>query len=82
MSERRIAIDDVAAGIASGELTEVFACGTAAVITPVGHFKGSGEDFVVAGGGSGPITLALRDKLTRIQRGSVADDNGWMVQLN
>ena len=82
VSERRISIDDVEAGIASGELTEAFACGTAAVITPVGHFKGSGEDFVVADGGSGPVTLALREKLTGIQRGSVADDNGWMVQLS
>lgn len=81
VSERRIAIDDVEAGIASGELTEAFACGTAAVITPVGHFKGAGEDMVVADGGSGAVTLALREKLTGIQRGTVADDNNWMVEL-
>lgn len=80
-AERRISIDDVKAGLDSGELTEVFACGTAAVITPVGHLKGTGEDMVVGDGGSGKISLALRETLTGIQRGTVADENGWMVDL-
>ena len=80
-SERLISIEDVESALASGELTEVFACGTAAVITPVGHFKGAGEDMVVGDGGSGPISLSLRETLTGIQRGSVPDENGWMVEL-
>lgn len=64
-----------------GEITEVFACGTAAVITPVGRVKHSGGEFTIGDGEPGEVTMALRDTLTGIQRGTFADTHGWITQL-
>lgn len=80
-SERKISVEELQRDADSGAITEVFACGTAAVITPVGHFKGSGEDFTISGGATGAITMELREKLTGIQRGAVDDTHEWMIQL-
>ncbi len=54
----------------------MFACGTAAVITPVGSVKDKDGEFTIADGEPGPITMALRDTLTGIQRGTFADTHG------
>ncbi|GAA4877943.1 branched-chain amino acid aminotransferase [Saccharopolyspora cebuensis] len=81
VEERRITVDEWEQRAASGELTEVFACGTAAVITPVGHVKHRDGEFTVADGQAGPVTMTLREKLTGIQKGTVADEHGWMVPL-
>lgn len=80
--ERLVSVAELAAGVADGTITEVFACGTAAVITPVGRVKGAAEDFVIGTGEPGAITMALRETLTGIQRGTVADAHGWMTKLN
>ena len=80
--ERRITVDELKEGVASGAITEVFACGTAAVITPVGRVKGSEEDFTIGDGQPGEITMALRETLTGIQRGTVPDTHGWMTTLS
>jgi branched-chain amino acid aminotransferase len=82
VSEGEITVDELQAGCASGEITEVFACGTAAVITPVGTVKSrrNGE-FTVGSGDSGPVTLQLRDALLDIQSGAVADRHNWMHTL-
>ncbi|WP_068165120.1 branched-chain amino acid aminotransferase [Rhodococcus phenolicus] len=81
VEERRISTDEWREKAASGEITEVFACGTAAVITPVGSVKDASGEFTVAGGEPGPVTMALRDTLTGIQRGTFADTHGWMTTL-
>lgn len=81
VEERRISADEWEKGCASGEITEVFACGTAAVITPVGWVKHSSGEFTVADGEAGEVTKALRDTLTGIQRGTFADTHGWMSRL-
>ncbi|APT85132.1 branched-chain amino acid aminotransferase [Corynebacterium aquilae] len=65
----------------SGKMSETFACGTAAVITPVGHVKSKGGDFDINNAATGPITMQLRETLTGIQRGTVADTHNWMVTL-
>ena len=67
--EERITTDQWQAECASGELTEVFACGTAAVITPVGRVKGESEEWLVADGEPGPVTMRLREELIGIQYG-------------
>ncbi|SIN23452.1 branched-chain amino acid aminotransferase [Mycobacteroides abscessus subsp. abscessus] len=59
----------------------MFACGTAAVITPVGRVKHSGGEFIIGDGEPGEVTMALRDTLTGIQRGTFADTHGWITQL-
>ncbi|KJK53198.1 branched-chain amino acid aminotransferase [Lentzea aerocolonigenes] len=81
VEERRISTDEWEKANASGELTEVFACGTAAVITPVGHVKHAGGEFDVADGGTGSVTAKLRERLTGLQHGHVADAHGWMTTL-
>ena len=55
--------------------------GTAAVITPISHVKYGDSEFTVGEGEPGEVTMALRDTLTGIQRGTFADTHGWMSQL-
>lgn len=81
VEERRISTDEWREKAASGEITEVFACGTAAVITPVGSVKAAEGEYTIADGEPGAVTMALRDTLTRIQRGTFADTHGWMTKL-
>ena len=81
VEERKITTEELRKGVASGDITEVFACGTAAVITPVGRVKGEGEDYTINNGETGEVTQALRDTLTGIQRGTFADTHGWMTEL-
>jgi branched-chain amino acid aminotransferase len=81
VEERRIDIDELQKKAAAGEITEVFACGTAAVITPVSRVKYGDTEFTIADGQSGEVTMALRDTLTGIQRGTFADTHGWMARL-
>ncbi|WP_236595512.1 adenosylcobinamide-GDP ribazoletransferase, partial [Mycobacterium paraintracellulare] len=68
VEERKIDIDEWQKKAAAGEITEVFACGTAAVITPVSHVKYGDAEFTIADGQSGEVTMALRDTLTPPQR--------------
>lgn len=81
VEERRISTQEWERGCASGEISEVFACGTAAVITPVGSVKHAGGEFQIGDGEAGEVTKALRDTLTGIQRGTFADTHGWMTRL-
>jgi branched-chain amino acid aminotransferase len=81
VEERRITTEEWEKKAASGELTEVFACGTAAVITPVGHVKHADGEFTIADGQAGELTMALRKRLTGIQHGHLPDTHGWMTTL-
>ncbi|WP_367131028.1 branched-chain amino acid aminotransferase [Saccharothrix sp. HUAS TT1] len=82
VEERRISTEEWEKKAESGELTEVFACGTAAVITPVGHVKHAGGEFSVSGGRTGDVTMRLRNHLTSIQQGLTADPHSWMSKIN
>jgi branched-chain amino acid aminotransferase len=79
--EDRISIQQWQAQCASGELTEVFACGTAAVITPVGHVKSRSTQWTIADGQPGPVTARLREELIGIQYGHVDDPFGWVHKV-
>jgi len=81
IEERKIDIDEWQKKTGAGEITEVFACGTAAVITPISHVKYGESEFIIGDGESGEVTMALRDTLTGIQRGTFADTHGWMSRL-
>jgi len=81
VSEEPIRLDELKAGLASGEVAEVFACGTAAVMTPIGRLASDDFDLTVGDGGAGPVTLAIREHLTDIQNGRAADPHGWMYRL-
>jgi len=73
----RISVDEWRDGNATGEITEVFACGTAAVITPVGAVKSASQSWTVGDGGTGPVTSRLRQELLDIQTGVGPDAHGW-----
>ena len=81
VEERRVGIDEWRDGVGSGEIAEVFACGTAAVITPVGRVLSNQGEFVVNGNQPGEITMAMRERLTAIQRGEYEDTHGWVHTL-
>ncbi|WP_043529503.1 branched-chain amino acid aminotransferase [Litchfieldella xinjiangensis] len=78
--ERHISIDEWREGAASGEITEVFACGTAAVITPVGELVGE-DERIRCPEGDNPIAKRLRKRLLDLQYGRAEDTRGWLVQL-
>ena len=79
--EASITVTEWRAGCESGELTEVFACGTAAVITPVGRVKGPSGEWAVGDGEPGPVTMRLREELLGIQYGHRPDPYGWVHKL-
>jgi branched-chain amino acid aminotransferase len=79
--EGKISVEQWQADCASGEITEVFACGTAAVITPVGAVRSAGGDWSIGDGTPGPVTMRLRDELVGIQYGSRPDPYGWIHPL-
>jgi branched-chain amino acid aminotransferase len=79
--EGRISVDEWREGCASGEITEVFACGTAAVITPVGQVKSAAGEWAVGDGTPGPVTMRLREELLGIQYGHRPDPYGWIHRI-
>jgi len=79
--EERYGIDQWQEDARSGRLREAFACGTAAVVTPIGTVKGEGFDFVIGNGGPGLVTEKLRTQLTQIQRGQAPDPNNWVERI-
>lgn len=79
--EERYSIDQWRADAESGRLVETFACGTAAVVTPVGRVAGEGRDFTIGSGGPGQLTTKLRERLVAIQRGAAEDRHGWVMRL-
>jgi branched-chain amino acid aminotransferase len=80
--EERYSIEQWRADAESGHLTETFACGTAAVVTPVGKVASHDGEFTIGSGGPGQTTQRLRDKLVSIQRGTAEDNNGWVTRLD
>lgn len=79
--EQRYSIDQWRADAASGKLREVFACGTAAVVSAIGVIKSTKGDFTIGDGNGGPVTDGLKAKLVGIQRGDVADAEGWVHRI-
>ncbi|MFC6355161.1 branched-chain amino acid aminotransferase [Luethyella okanaganae] len=82
VEQRRVTIDEWRDGVASGEVTEVFACGTAAVITPIAQLKSDGFTVGSADAPAGELTLSLRQELTDIQYGRLPDRHGWLTRLD
>ncbi|MDT7582426.1 MAG: branched-chain amino acid aminotransferase [Pseudonocardiales bacterium] len=76
--ERPVALEDLRAGCADGSITELFASGTAAVITPIVGFKGVGYVQQVGDGEPGQLTLAIRKHLLDVQFGRVPDPHNWL----
>ncbi|CAN5559822.1 branched-chain amino acid aminotransferase [soil metagenome] len=79
--EAPYSIDDWRADAESGRLVEAFACGTAAVVTPIGTVAAPDFRFTVGSGGPGQLTQRMRDSLVAIQRGRAADPHGWLERV-
>ncbi|NWJ25832.1 branched-chain amino acid aminotransferase [Rhizobium sp. RM] len=79
--EEPYSIDQWQADAKSGRLTEAFACGTAAVVTPIGKVKGRNHGFTIADGNAGTVTGKLKAALTDIQFGRAADPHNWLDRL-
>ncbi|KGJ77567.1 branched-chain amino acid aminotransferase [Cryobacterium roopkundense] len=82
VEEREVTLEEWRLGVESGEISEVFACGTAAVVTPISQLKGKGVSIGDPDAPAGDITMALRQELTDIQYGRVPDRHGWLTRLD
>jgi branched-chain amino acid aminotransferase len=80
--QRRVTIDEWREGVESGDITEMFACGTAAVITPIAQVKTADFTIGSADAQAGELTMSLRQELTDIQHGRKADPHEWMLRLD
>jgi branched-chain amino acid aminotransferase len=80
--EESYAIDQCEADAERGRLVEAFACGTAAVVTPIGRMMSKSAAFQIGDGKSGPVTERLRAALVGIQRGAAPDPLGWLDRLD
>jgi branched-chain amino acid aminotransferase len=85
VEERRISADEWRDGIRSGEITETFASGTAAVITPIGRLAWSEGDLTIGdhsvNDGVGAVTASIRSALLDLQYGRTPDSRGWLTRL-
>ncbi|MFZ5780732.1 MAG: branched-chain amino acid aminotransferase [Pseudomonadota bacterium] len=79
--EERYAMDQWRADARSGRLREAFACGTAAVVTPIGTVRSRDGEFRIGNGGPGTRTEELKAALVGIQRGTAADTHGWIHRV-
>jgi branched-chain amino acid aminotransferase len=79
VEERKFSIDEWRDGVTSGAITEVFACGTAAVVTPVGTLKWDGGETPPPA--RTDLTMKIRQALVDIQYGRAEDTFGWMHRI-
>jgi branched-chain amino acid aminotransferase len=79
--ERPVSVAEWRAGAESGRYVEAFACGTAAMITPIGEVRSTGGAFTMGDGETGPVTSALRTRLLDIQYGLAPDEFDWMHKV-
>ena len=81
VEERAYSFKEWQGDAASGRLREAFACGTAAVVAPIGNVRHTQGEFSIAGGEVGSVTQKLREALVGIQRGTQADAYGWLRMI-
>ncbi|WP_416980562.1 branched-chain amino acid aminotransferase [Streptomyces sp. T028] len=76
--EERISVDQWRSHSESGVITETFACGTAALVTPVGEAHDGDDRWLIGSGKPGPVTMELRDALCDLHQGRAVDRHGWL----
>ena len=82
VEQRKVSIDEWREGAASGRIVGAFACGTAAVVVPIGKLVADDYEIVHEGAAATELAMSLRDELTGIQYGRVEDRHGWMLRLD
>jgi branched-chain amino acid aminotransferase len=81
VEEAALSVPQWRADAESGDLTEVFGCGTAAAITPVGKVRSATAEWAIGDGAPGPVTRRLREALLGIQYGTAPDPYGWIHRI-
>jgi branched-chain amino acid aminotransferase len=79
--ERMVSVQEWGEALAAGRMTEAFACGTAAVITPIGTVKSKAGTWTINRGETGPVAFKLRETLLNVQHGIVPDQYGWLRKI-
>jgi branched-chain amino acid aminotransferase len=82
VEQRKVTLDEWRDGVAAGEIVEAFACGTAAVITPIAELKGEGFTITMPEPTGERLSMSLRTELTDIQYGRIPDRHGWLMRLD
>ncbi|MEA1935873.1 MAG: branched-chain amino acid aminotransferase [Thermodesulfobacteriota bacterium] len=82
VSEKQLSIDEILAASADESLKEVFASGTAAIISPVGQIYYKGKEHVINNGGIGPLTERLYNEILQVQYGEKEDPFGWRIKIS
>ncbi len=79
--EERYSYDQWKSDARDGRLREAFACGTAAVVTPIGTVRAPEGEFKIGNGGPGVRTEELKASLVAIQRGRAPDPHHWIHRV-
>ncbi len=81
VSEKRLSMEEITTAVENGRLQEVFASGTAAVVSPVGWIYYRNKEYPIAGGNIGKLTRRLFDEIQDIQYGRKSDPFGWRIKI-
>lgn len=81
VSERKISIDELEAAYKEGQLKEMFASGTAAIVSPVGELLYKGEKMIINNNEIGPVAQEMYDTIYGIQTGKIEDFMNWTVAV-
>jgi branched-chain amino acid aminotransferase len=81
VKQRKVSFEEWRTGAESGTIVEAFACGTAAVITPIGTVRYNGGEFTMRHAGKTSVAMSLRKSLMDIQRGRAEDPYGWVRRV-
>ena len=82
VAEEAVDVHDMLADIEQGKVTEVFGCGTAAVIAPVGKFGFQEKEYRINNFEVGPVAEHLYEELTGIQYGRIPDRFNWTLTID
>jgi branched-chain amino acid aminotransferase len=82
VAERQLSIDEIIVASQKGTLKEVFASGTAAIVSPVGQIYFRGREHIINGGKIGPLAEKLYNEILQIQYGLKEDEFGWRVKIH
>ncbi len=77
VEEGRLSVDEWRLACREGRMTEAFACGTAAIVSPIGTVRSKSDEWIVGDGRPGSVSLRLRQALLDIQHGEAPDRYGW-----
>jgi branched-chain amino acid aminotransferase len=82
VAEEPVSVDQWLSECRAGRITETFACGTAALVTPVGRVRDGDREWLIGGNGQGPVTTELKEAISAVHQGRAVDRHGWMRSVD